>query len=595
MGTYGIDLGTTYSCIAKLNEFGEPKILKNYIDGTDMLASAVFFQEDGNVLIGEMAKEYIETSPERLVQFVKREIGRPNGKTYTIDDKEYNATEISALILKKLKKIAEEQGENVKDVIITCPAYFGFEERDATKKAGELAGMNVISLINEPTAAALNYCCREFQDDQNVVVYDLGGGTFDVTVLNMKVEYKDDKPIRKMKVLGTSGNDHLGGKDWDDILFNILIEKFCNEIDVSKEELDIDTIQSIRSKVERTKIVLSSTESVKVRLKSDAGVIEYNVTRQEFEDATSYLVQQTIEFLQAAIKEAGNVKVDHVLLVGGSTNMPMIKNAVNSLYNGIVRVEEPETAVAKGAAIYASVVVQDFALNGEEEQADADTDVEAGENEEEKGNAAEGLAETSESDGTAKEEAVTETADGAPKDDTAKPAEAKKPVTKTEKKPARRISIIDTAPRSFGPGIYSENAFVVDNLVKKGSLLPAKVTKVYKTREKGQENVELYIFENVSYDSHVVPCLNENGEPQETKPEYMMKFLGKLVLPLKPDTPADSPIEVTFEVDISGLNITAKDLSTNEEKTITIKYASGMSEEETAKSIEKINAHTLAD
>ena len=188
MGTYGIDLGTTYSCIAKLDHNGNPEVIQNYVEGSYTLASAVFFEEDsGNTLYGESAKEYMETSPERLIQFVKREIGRPNGKTYNIDGQEYTAIEISSLILKKLKQMAEEQGESVTDVIITCPAYFGFEEREATRTAGELIGMKVMDLIDEPTAAAVSYCYREFQENQTVAVYDLGGGTFDISILGMSV------------------------------------------------------------------------------------------------------------------------------------------------------------------------------------------------------------------------------------------------------------------------------------------------------------------------------------------------------------------------------------------------------------------------
>ena len=185
MSTYGIDLGTTYSCIAKLDQNGNPEVIQNNLEGTYTLASAVFFEEDSNnTLYGESAKEYMETSPERLIQFAKRVIGKtekyfnenpeektkfgknavvtPKGLVWEIDGTEYSPISISALILKKLKQMAEEQGENVTDVIITCPAYFGLEERNATRKAGELAGLNVLNLVNEPTAAAISYCYKEF-------------------------------------------------------------------------------------------------------------------------------------------------------------------------------------------------------------------------------------------------------------------------------------------------------------------------------------------------------------------------------------------------------------------------------------------------
>ena len=214
MSTFGIDLGTTYSCIATLDRNGNPEVIRNQIDASDTLASAVFFESADNVIIGNGAKDMVETDGDRVVQFVKREIGKPNARTYEFDGKTYTPVEISALILRRLKQMAEEQGHTVDDVVITCPAYFGFEEKNATKQAGQLAGMNVLNIINEPTAAALSYCARQFQEERTIMVYDLGGGTFDVTIVKMSmVTRPDGSEGQKVVVVATGGNDLLGGKD----------------------------------------------------------------------------------------------------------------------------------------------------------------------------------------------------------------------------------------------------------------------------------------------------------------------------------------------------------------------------------------------
>lgn len=558
MSTYGIDLGTTYSCIAKLDQNGNPEVIQNYVDGTYTLASAVFFEEDSdNTLYGESAKEYMETSPERLVQFAKREIGKPNGKKWDIDGNEYTPIEISALILKKLKQMAEEQGENVTDVIITCPAYFGLEERNATRKAGELAGMNVLNLVNEPTAAAISYCYREFQDNQIVVVYDLGGGTFDVTVLNMSIE-KDDAGNNKqqMKVLASSGNDRLGGKDWDEILYNILLDRYCQEIGLDPSDLEGDTRQSVRSKVEKTKKNLSQTDLAKVKVKSEAGPITIVVTREEFEEATRHLVAQTIDLLNVALNEAGDIKIDKVLLVGGSTNMPMIKKVVEDKFPGLVQVEDPERAVAKGAAVYASILVgedEPVPISKQKPEIEPIADPAAGE------------------------------------------VETPAPVYRSRATGIGEITVVDQAPRSFGPGVFINGEYTVDNLILKGTELPAASTKVYGTMADNQEMVRLSVFESMTLEERVRPCEDPEGNAQDTNPEYLMKALGQLVLELPPNTPARTQIEVTFMIDAAGIHVTARNLVTGESNTTRIEYATSMTEEQTEDSLRKLNMLSLED
>lgn len=548
MGTYGIDLGTTYSCIAKLDQNGNPEVIQNNEEGTHTLASAVYFEEerDGkqNIICGEPAKEYKETSPERLVEFAKREIGKPNGKVYEMDQKEYTPIDISALILKKIKKMAEDQGESVSDVIITCPAYFGFEERNATRKAGELAGLNVLNIVNEPTAAAISYCYRAFQDNQVVLVYDLGGGTFDVTILNMAI-IKDENgnERQQMKVLASEGNDRLGGKDWDDVLSGIILDKYCKELDIRAEELEAETRQDVKSRVEKVKKKLSNMTLAKEKIKSAAGPIDIAVTREEFEEATRYLVAQTMDLLNAALKKAGDVSIDKVLLVGGSTYMPMIKTAVEEKFPGRVQVEDPERAVAKGAAIYASLLVEEDEIP--DPAADPDT---------------------------------------TPVPD---------PVTGGTTGGIGIISVVDQAPRSFGPGVFIDKKYTVDNLILKGAEIPATATKVYGTMEDDQENVMLRVFESTTLEEQVRPCVDPEGNPQDTDPEYLMKALGELILELPPNTPKGSKIEVTFLIDASGIHVTAKNLSTGESETIRLEYATSMTEEQTKESLRKLNMLTI--
>lgn len=361
MSTYGIDLGTTYSCIATLDRNGNPEVIRNQADASDTLASAVFFESADNVVIGSSAKDMVETDGERVVQFVKREIGKPNARTYEFDGKTYTPVEISSLILKRLKQMVEEQGGSVDDVVITCPAYFGLEERNATKKAGEMASMNVLNLINEPTAAALSYCARQFQEERTILVYDLGGGTFDVTIVKMAlVMNADGNEVQKVTVVATGGNDELGGKDWDDKLFDYILQACCDENGLTPDEIDVETRQLIRSRVETTKKKLSTAKSSKIKANINGTMTTIVINREDFERLTSAKVDQTMNHVEEILQKAGNIDIDSVLLVGGSTCMPMIRNAVETRFPGKVQAYMPEHAVALGAAIYGSNLSQNL-------------------------------------------------------------------------------------------------------------------------------------------------------------------------------------------------------------------------------------------
>lgn len=525
MSTYGIDLGTTYSCIATLDRNGNPEVVRNQADASDTLASAVFFESADNVVIGNSAKDMVETDGERVVQFVKREIGKPNARTYEFDGKTYTPVEISALILGRLKQMVEEQGGAVDDVVITCPAYFGLEERNATKKAGELAGMNVLNLINEPTAAALSYCARQFQEERTILVYDLGGGTFDVTIVKMSlVMNADGNEVQKVIVITTGGNDELGGKDWDDKLFDHILQACCDENGLTPDEIDVETRQLIRSRVETTKKKLSNAETAKVKINVNGAMTTINISREEFENLTSDKVAQTMTYVEDTLQKAGNIEIDTVLLVGGSTFMPMIRNAVEARFPGKVQIEDPDRAVAKGAAICASMLV-------EEAEGSVPAPVDGGDDPE--------VGNTTETTGPQASHAGSGL--------------------------STSFVVEDQTPRSFGPGVLNEAGdYIIDNIIKMGEIMPATAVKTYYTAADNMVKIVLRAFENMSQDDSLTPCVNNMGEPQQTDPAHNVKLLGELEMLLPPNTRKGSPIEVTFQVDAVGVYVKAVNLSTGE-------------------------------
>jgi len=344
---YGIDLGTTYSAIAVLDEHGMPQLIRNEDGNSELLPSAVFFPEDGDPVVGEEAKKEFQVAPDRVVQMVKTKIGHSK-EEYQFNGKIYNPITISALILKQIKTYADKQGHEVKDVVITVPAYFGNEEKAATKQAGIIAGFNVLGIVHEPVAAALNYANKKFMENQKILVYDLGGGTFDITLF----EFRVDGGRRVANEIGTSGNRDLGGKDWDKLLFDYCLERYVKESNTKMDDVDIDILARMRLEIESIKKSLSNKPSHTYRV----GKIPLKITKDEFEDLTKSLVAQTMALVDKLFADVGMTKnqVDLVLLVGGSTLMPMIQNAVNGAFpNSKVILEEPAFAVAKGAALAA--------------------------------------------------------------------------------------------------------------------------------------------------------------------------------------------------------------------------------------------------
>jgi len=356
----GIDLGTTNSVVAVL-EGGEPTVIAN-AEGLRTTPSVVAFSKQGEVLVGEVAKRQAVTNVDRTISSVKRHMG--TDWTTQIDDKSYTPQEISARILGKLKRDAESYlGETVTDAVITVPAYFSDSERQATKDAGQIAGLNVLRIINEPTAAALAYGLEKGKDDEQILVFDLGGGTFDVSLL----EVSKDEDGSTIQVQATAGDNRLGGDDWDQKIVDWLISqvKTKDGVDLGKDRI---ALQRLKEAAEQAKKELSSATSTNISLQylsmTENGPLHLDekLTRAQFEDMTKDLLERTKAPFHQVIKDAG-VKlsdIDHVVLVGGSTRMPAVSQVVKELTGkepnkGV----NPDEVVAVGAALQAAVIKGD--------------------------------------------------------------------------------------------------------------------------------------------------------------------------------------------------------------------------------------------
>ena len=354
---FGIDLGTTYSCIAYIDEYGKPVVLKNS-DGDHTTPSVVMVESESNIIVGTEAKRSIEIEPDKTVQFIKRKMGKENDQV-TLNGTTYTAPEVSAYILKKLVTDANEElkqtgvikdGEEIKDVVITCPAYFGMNEKQATKTAGELAGLNVLNIINEPTAAAISYGVSGGDKNETVLVYDLGGGTFDITVMNVNGG--------NISVICTGGDDQLGGKDWDEALMDYVMQRYEEENGEDLSE-DPEAVAALYVDVETWKKSLTSREKVNMSVNGPAGRFREELTREKYEELTSDLLNRTKNLLEDVMAVATKQgypmdKIDKVLLVGGSSRMPQVAAMIERDYHVTPILADPDEAVAKGAAVYAS-------------------------------------------------------------------------------------------------------------------------------------------------------------------------------------------------------------------------------------------------
>lgn len=532
---FGIDLGTTYSCIAYLNQYGKADVLKNS-EGEHTTPSVVFFESKENVVVGKEAKATVELEPDKTVQFIKRKIGKENDKV-SVNGITYSAPEVSAYILRKLVKDANDDllqngiiqpGQEVKDVVITCPAYFGMNERQATKNAGELAGLNVLNIINEPTAAAISYGVSGVSKKETVLIYDLGGGTFDITVMNI-----DGADIT---VVCTGGDDTLGGKDWDEALMNYVMERYEEETGEDLSE-DPDAVASLYVDVENWKKALSSRESVKISVNGPGGRFREELTREKYEEITAHLLERTKnkldEMLRVAAKQGYPMnRIDKVLLVGGSSRMPQVAAMLQNDYHVTPSLQDPDEAVAKGAAIFAGNQQQyhDFVAQEAAKQ----------------GKTVEELEEENLQTG-ALDRAYLRTAPKA--------------------SGAMKLNITNVLSRTYGVGVLDGDDYVISNLLMINSKLPATATGDYCTSVDNQGGVNIEVYESKSTEKHI----QIDGRTPLTVVE--MTFTAPV--------PRGTPIQITYMLDNSGiLHISAEEGLYHSKLDTTFKLSNQMSEQE---------------
>ncbi len=479
----GIDLGTTNSCVAVL-EGGEPVVIAN-AEGMRTTPSVVGFKKDGERLVGETAKRQAVTNPDRTIASIKRYMGEDH--KVSIDGKEYTPQDISAMILTKLKNDAESYlGEKVTKAVITVPAYFSDAQKQATKDAGRIAGLEVERIVNEPTAASLAYGLDKEEGEHKILIYDLGGGTFDVSILEL-----DDGMF---KVLATNGDTHLGGDDFDAVILNYLADNFAREhgVDLRQNEM---AHQRLKEAAEKAKKELSSATSTNITLpfiyvSEQTGPLNLDVdlTRAKFEQLTAHLVERTLEPMRKAMADAkvSNSDIEKVVLVGGSTRIPAVQEAVKKItgkepFKGI----NPDECVALGAAIQAGV------LTGE----------------------------------------------------------------------VNDILLLDVTPLSLS---IETLGGVATRLIERNTTIPTKKSQVFSTAADNQTAVDI----------HVMQGEREMAAGNTT--------LGRFQLTGIAPAPRGIPqIEVTFNIDANGIvNVSAKDMGTGKEQSITITSSTNLSEEE---------------
>ena len=574
---YGIDLGTTYSAIATLNDNGMPEVIENFADSKPLLASAVYFPEGEDPVIGEAAKNQLEVASDLVVQFIKREIGKPDAQEREFDGVTYDPITISSLILKRMAEYAGEQGHDVKDVVITCPAYFGNEERNATRQAGIIAGLNVLNIVNEPTAAAFNYLSREFKENRKIMVYDLGGGTFDITLFDFSVA---DDGKTSIDVIRSGGNDRLGGADWDARLFSYIADLYVDENGIDHETLDNDAELKlkIRSAVEQTKISLTGLKSKSFVIHHDGDTSRLEVTREKFEEITNDLVEQTINYVNDILSQASvsAEEVDIVLLVGGSTKMPMIKTAIETIFPGKVRFEDPDLAVAKGAALAAAIEynerIREFIAREEETSGGS---VAA----EETNRFGDGI------ETIFTEEEVPKTAE-----------EAKNFIIDVPMAFAEGSTVIDKLSRAFGTGAVTETReTVLDTLLFDGDTSPSEASAVYIIPGAYADKPETTTFVDPIYECKQrrgepnLTLKDANGNPCNNDPGMLLKEIGTIEIKIPPYSPRDTRLEYTILARGDGVHVAARNLNTNEEFKAFILSENTKSPEELAEAMQRIS------
>lgn len=541
---FGIDLGTTYSCIAYVDKYGQAVIVNNR-ENQATTPSVVLFDGENRV-VGDEAKNQAIAEHEKVVEMVKRHMGEPNWRFYC-EEHEYSAEEISSYILRKVAQDAEESlGIPVKDVVITCPAYFGINEREATARAGQIAGFNVREVINEPTAAAVNYGLQSEQN-QVVLVYDLGGGTFDTTVIEIKEG--------AITVIATGGDHHLGGRNWDEAVVRYLAEQWKNETGSFEDPTDSpETLQDLWQRAEKAKQTLSTLHETKVMVSHAGQRVPVALTRETFNALTASLLESTITFTSMTMMDArarGCSTIDQILLVGGSTRMPQVIERLESEFGLPYKVFEPDAAVAKGAAIYGHKLFIDTKIQQAVGQMlDATVSYED--------------IDITEVDFTLVQRAQEEVAN-----------DLGLKLTSVQK--FHQTSVVNVASHSFGIIAITDHATsrrreVISNLVLVNDPLPAIKTRNYGTAEDNQEAVALTIMET----TEKTTLVEADRYSQEAE-------IGSAILPLPRYLPANSLIEVSFTLNQEGrLRVIGREPSSGAEIEATIETRGGISDQELA-------------
>lgn len=548
---YGIDLGTTYSAISVINADGKPEIIPN-TEGNPITASAVYFENEENVIVGETAKEQGKIDSSRVVTLIKREMGTKWRGVF--DDKEYTPEAISALILKYLVQGAEQAGHKVKNVVITCPAYFGGSERLATKNAGIIAGLNVLAVVDEPIAAALNYGVSvEDGETKNVIVYDLGGGTFDVSVVRIEKN--------SVSVICSDGNHKLGGADWDAALEQLLVSGFTESCPSAGNPLDDpDSAYELKTQAEKVKKKLSSAKETSVAVSHNGEKAKVVISRADFEAATRSLLDETIDFtdsmLAYAKEEAGVQKIDEFLLVGGSTYMPQVMELIREKYQDSLGVEpkvfEPNYAVSKGAAVFGQYKALLDAFAKEHKPAERNQPGGPKSGGDELGYGLEG------------EGGIAVVID---------------PVVSPPS-----LTIKTVASKSYGIRVLSpEGVRVCYNLIKKQTQVPCSGSQKFPVSIDNAATLPLVVLSN--------DCI-ESIEPDLE----MCSEAGDATMELTPGLPKGAFIDVTFTLNEEGeLTLTACDLTNNKEIKASFVVKDSLTQEEVSKLADQIADLTLPD
>lgn len=523
---YGIDLGTTYSCISYVDETGRANVINNF-EGTNTTPSVVNFASPSQVVVGQVAKENAVIDPNNTVSLVKTLMGKTDfAIEYNGENK--SPEEVSAYILRKVTEDASKMLDTeVKDVVITCPAYFGTAERTATKNAGIIAGLNVLEIINEPTAAAIYYGCTKEQEDKTVLVFDLGGGTFDVTIMNISSE--------KIEVICSDGNHELGGKDWDEAVMRYLADEFISQTGYDGE-IDEYAEQDLRLKAEKAKQQLSSRDEVPVMVDIAGLRARVIITRATFDEITKALLNEAVHKTKEAIELAASkgYQTDEILLVGGSTRMPQVTKALVEEFSIEPKILEPDEAVAKGAAIHAVNVYVNHQERIKEWQQSGFKEAE---------NPFQDAVEFDKEDYT--EELAIQPAmiGGAGK--------------------MKELVVVTTKSFAVQAIVNGEtkccNMIIKNETMSDGSI---SISKKFGTQDENQETAEIVVFES--------DFMEEFFEVDE---DYI---LGTATLELPGNLPAGAPIEITFRLNSEGiLEVTGKDLTSNR-KVCTTMQAKGI-------------------